>query len=166
MQVLQWLRDPCKSAKAADGSKVSMYDGKADESPPRPKPTRSASRFGRLESLLFALAPLKSLNGGNLRESAVGAETERVCYSIFTHFVRENCTFRVCGNEFRAKIAILTKKHKKIWSCQKKGVPLHPLLNKSFMVVLAQLVEHRIVVPSVKGSSPLFHPPENQHFTC
>ncbi|MBO6032898.1 MAG: hypothetical protein J6Q22_15790 [Prevotella sp.] len=33
LQVLQWLRDPCKSAKAADGSKVSMYDGKADESP-------------------------------------------------------------------------------------------------------------------------------------
>ena len=26
LQVLQWLRDPCKSAKAADGSKVSMYD--------------------------------------------------------------------------------------------------------------------------------------------
>ena len=53
------------------------------------------------------------------------------------------------------------KKHKKIWSCQKKVVPLHPLLKKSSMVVLAQLVEHRIVVPSVKGSSPLFHPPEN-----
>ena len=58
------------------------------------------------------------------------------------------------------------KKVKKIWSCQKKVVPLHPLLKKSCMVVLAQLVEHRIVVPSVKGSSPLFHPPENQHFTC
>ena len=27
-----------------------------------------------------------------------------------------------------------------------------------FMVVLAQLVEHRIVVPSVVGSSPTFHP--------
>ena len=26
------------------------------------------------------------------------------------------------------------------------------------MVVLAQLVEHRIVVPSVMGSSPTFHP--------
>ena len=26
------------------------------------------------------------------------------------------------------------------------------------MVVLAQLVEHRIVVPSVVGSSPTFHP--------
>ena len=35
LQVLQRLRDPCKSAKAADGSKVSMYDGKADESLPR-----------------------------------------------------------------------------------------------------------------------------------
>ena len=34
------------------------------------------------------------------------------------------------------------------------------------MVVLAQLVEHRIVVPSVVGSSPTFHPLENQHFTC
>ena len=28
------------------------------------------------------------------------------------------------------------------------------------MVVLAQLVEHRIVVPSVVGSSPTFHPKE------
>ena len=27
-----------------------------------------------------------------------------------------------------------------------------------YMVVLAQLVEHRIVVPSVVGSSPTFHP--------
>ena len=30
--------------------------------------------------------------------------------------------------------------------------------NEAFMVVLAQLVEHRIVVPSVVGSSPTFHP--------
>ena len=31
------------------------------------------------------------------------------------------------------------------------------------MVVLAQLAEHRIVVPSVVGSSPTFHPnTENQ----
>ena len=29
---------------------------------------------------------------------------------------------------------------------------------KRGMVVLAQLVEHRIVVPSVVGSSPTFHP--------
>ena len=54
---------------------------------------------------------------------------------------------------------------------QKKAVPLHPLLRNlqskisnvkcersSRMVVLAQLVEHRIVVPSVVGSSPTFHP--------
>ena len=27
-----------------------------------------------------------------------------------------------------------------------------------YLVVLAQLVEHRIVVPSVVGSSPTFHP--------
>ncbi len=37
------------------------------------------------------------------------------------------------------------------------------------MVVLAQLVEHRIVVPSVVGSSPTFHPTliinELQHLT-
>ena len=42
---------------------------------------------------------------------------------------------------------------------QKKAVPLHSLLRKkAFMVVLAQLAEHRIVVPSVVGSSPTFHP--------
>ena len=29
------------------------------------------------------------------------------------------------------------------------------------MVVLAQLAEHRIVVPSVVGSSPTFHPRVN-----
>ena len=29
---------------------------------------------------------------------------------------------------------------------------------KAYMVVLAQLAEHRIVVPSVVGSSPTFHP--------
>ncbi len=34
------------------------------------------------------------------------------------------------------------------------------------MVVLAQLAEHRIVVPSVVGSSPTFHPSaENQQVT-
>ena len=66
---------------------------------------------------------------------------------------------------FTQKHGFLVKKVKKIWSCQKKVVPLHPLLKKSSMVVLAQLVEHRIVVPSVKGSSPLFHPLENQQVT-
>lgn len=30
------------------------------------------------------------------------------------------------------------------------------------MVVLAQLVEHRIVVPSVVGSSPTFHPKKKE----
>ena len=30
-----------------------------------------------------------------------------------------------------------------------------------YMVVLAQLAEHRIVVPSVVGSSPTFHPKQN-----
>ena len=28
------------------------------------------------------------------------------------------------------------------------------------MVIVAQLAEHRIVVPSVAGSSPVFHPKE------
>ena len=32
------------------------------------------------------------------------------------------------------------------------------------MVVLAQLAEHRIVVPSVVGSSPTFHPKEKRRF--
>lgn len=31
------------------------------------------------------------------------------------------------------------------------------------MVVLAQLVEHRIVVPSVVGSSPTFHPKQRKY---
>ena len=48
------------------------------------------------------------------------------------------------------------KKYEKICTIQKKAVPLHPL--SSYTVVLAQLVEHRIVVPSVVGSSPTFHP--------
>ena len=30
-----------------------------------------------------------------------------------------------------------------------------------FMVVIAQLAEHRIVVPSVVGSSPTLHPKES-----
>ena len=33
-----------------------------------------------------------------------------------------------------------------------------PIEGKTLMVVLAQLAEHRIVVPSVVGSSPTFHP--------
>ena len=63
---------------------------------------------------------------------------------------------------------------------QKKALPLHPLFAKgacnvfsrtsqtfNYMVVLAQLVEHRIVVPSVVGSSPTFHPKaEYQQFTA
>ena len=40
----------------------------------------------------------------------------------------------------------------------KKCSTFAPAFEKSCMVVLAQLVEHRIVVPSVKGSSPLLHP--------
>ena len=41
----------------------------------------------------------------------------------------------------------------------KKAVPLHPLSNeKVYMVAIAQLAEHRIVVPSVVGSSPTSHP--------
>ena len=56
--------------------------------------------------------------------------------------------------------------HKKIWRIEKTALPLHPLLRrkgfgrrcKGSMVVLAQLAEHRIVVPSVVGSSPTFHP--------
>ncbi len=31
------------------------------------------------------------------------------------------------------------------------------------MVVLAQLAEHRIVVPSVVGSSPTFHPKQRKY---
>ena len=31
---------------------------------------------------------------------------------------------------------------------------------KDNMVIVAQLAEHRIVVPSVAGSSPVFHPTE------
>ncbi len=36
------------------------------------------------------------------------------------------------------------------------------------MVVLAQLAEHRIVVPSVVGSSPTFHPKKSHNgaFFC
>ena len=46
-----------------------------------------------------------------------------------------------------------------IWSYQKKAVPLHSLLEtRAYMVVIAQLAEHRIVVPSVVGSSPTIHP--------
>ena len=40
----------------------------------------------------------------------------------------------------------------------KKSCTFAPAFEKSCMVVLAQLVEHRIVVPSVVGSSPTFHP--------
>ena len=57
--------------------------------------------------------------------------------------------------------AFLAKKCKKICTCRKKAVPLHPLAGEGIifarsmgsmsMVVLAQLVEHRIVVPSVVG---------------
>ena len=60
---------------------------------------------------------------------------------------------------------------KKICIFQKKAVPLHPLSEnegwtESFgapenMVVIAQLAEHRIVVPSVVGSSPTLHPEES-----
>ena len=50
----------------------------------------------------------------------------------------------------------------KICKYRKIIVPLQPLSERKFaegdMVVLAQLAEHRIVVPSVVGSSPTFHP--------
>ena len=135
-----------------------MYDGKADESPPRPKPTRSASRFGSLESLLFALAPLKSLNGGNLRESAVGAETERVCYSIFTHFVRENCTFRVCGNEFRAKIAIFDEKTQKNLVMSKKSCTFAPAFEKKLYGGLSSVGRASDCGSECQGFEPLIPP--------
>ena len=34
------------------------------------------------------------------------------------------------------------------------------------MVIVAQLAEHRIVVPSVAGSSPVFHPQETDNLDC
>ena len=40
----------------------------------------------------------------------------------------------------------------------KSQMRVMPIEGKTLMVVLAQLVEHRIVVPSVVGSSPTFHP--------
>ena len=143
-----------------------MYRGKADESPPRPKPARSASRFGSRESLLFAPAPLKSLTNAEKVGSRLVERRAEKSLNIFMHDLFEKIADFGCAvTIFTQKSRFFVKKVKKIWSCQKKVVPLHPLLKKSCTVVLAQLVEHRIVVPSVKGSSPLFHPPENQHFT-
>ena len=57
--------------------------------------------------------------------------------------------------EKRRKIIFLLKIfayiRKKQYLCNRFG-------KEAFMVVLAQLAEHRIVVPSVVGSSPTFHP--------
>ena len=39
-----------------------------------------------------------------------------------------------------------------------KQCSVHPLGGQNEMVGLAQLVEHRIVVPGVVGSSPISHP--------
>ena len=57
--------------------------------------------------------------------------------------------------EKRRKLIFLLKIfayiRKKQYLCNRFG-------KEAFMVVLAQLAEHRIVVPSVVGSSPTFHP--------
>ena len=63
--------------------------------------------------------------------------------------MQEKCVFSTENTFFFKNICVY----------QKKAVPLHSLSEESvYMVVLAQLAEHRIVVPSVVGSSPTFHP--------
>ena len=119
---------------------------------------KSASRFGSLESLLFAPAPLKSLNGGNRRESAIGAETERVCYLNFTHFVRENCTFRVCGNEFRAKIAIFDEKTQKNLVMSKKSCTFAPAFEKKLYGGLSSVGRASDCGSECQGFEPLIPP--------
>ena len=102
--------------------------------------------------------PLKSLNGGNLRESAIGAETERVCYSIFTHFVRENCTFRVCGNEFRAKIAIFDEKTQKNLVMSKKSCTFAPAFEKKLYGGLSSVGRASDCGSECQGFEPLIPP--------
>ena len=86
-----------KAWKSLNGSKalqVSMYRGKADESPPRPKPARSASRFGSRESLLFAPAPLKSLtNAEKFGSRLVERRASKSATAFYALFVRENTQF-------------------------------------------------------------------------
>ena len=86
-----------KTWKSLNGSKalqVSMYRGKADESPPRPKPARSASRFGSRESLLFAPAPLKSLtNAEKFGSRLVERRASKSATAFYALFVRENTQF-------------------------------------------------------------------------
>ncbi len=55
--------------------------------------------------------------------------------------------------------SFLAKKMVKFLHMSKKSSTFALAFEKQgYMVVLAQLVEHRIVVPSVMGSSPIFHP--------
>ncbi len=89
-------------------------------------------------------------------------------YSKFYKFYRVyTCVAHICARKMRRKgtknIAYIqknAKKNAKNLRISKKSSTFAPAFEKSkaYMVVLAQLVEHRIVVPSVKGSSPLFHP--------
>ena len=60
------------------------------------------------------------------------------------------------GTTFFPYMKIFCKKSEKYLHNSKKSSTFAPAF--AFMVVLAQLVEHRIVVPSVVGSSPTFHP--------
>ena len=52
------------------------------------------------------------------------------------------------------KYAFMQKKCKKIWSCQKKAVLLHPLSFEE-QGAIAQLVEQRTENPCVTGSIPV-----------
>ena len=52
------------------------------------------------------------------------------------------------------KYAFMQKKCKKIWSCQKKAVLLHPLSFED-QGAIAQLVEQRTENPCVTGSIPV-----------
>ena len=75
------------------------------------------------------------------------------------------CTYvykkRRKGTIFFLHMKIFCKKIRKNLHNSKKSSTFAPAF--MIMVVLAQLVEHRIVVPSVVGSSPTFHPsPVNQ----
>ena len=91
-------------------------------------------------------------------ESAIGAASGEVSRLKFVLFVRENCTFRVCGNEFRAKIAIFDEKTQKNLVMSKKSCTFAPAFEKEQHGGLSSVGRASDCGSECQGFEPLIPP--------
>ena len=120
---------------------------------------KSASRFGSLESLLFAPAPLKSLNNAEKFGSRlVERRASKSATAFYALFVRENTQFWLCGNDFHAKKSIFREKSKKNLFMSKKSCTFAPAFEKKLYGGLSSVGRASDCGSECQGFEPLIPP--------